>query len=171
MSVSTKKPILIELTPEMKEEILEMMKDYESFGETHYVNQFGNFEALIENLERYQTGINLPEDSVGFNMFFLQDKGKIIGTGSLRHKLNQRLAVYGGHIGYSVRPSERRKGYGSLILQLLKEKARKFGFERVFITCDTDNAASAKIIEKNGGKLANQMIYEQKFISQYWLEL
>lgn len=173
MQLSAKKPILVELTEELKDELSEMAKDYESLGETHYVNEFDNFEEIIETLERHRTGTNLPADTVGFNMFFLLDGAKIIGSGSLRHKLNDRLSVYGGHIGYTVRPSERQKGYGSLILQLLMEKARNFGFERVFVTCDTDNAASAKIIEKNGGRLANQLFYEQKgkLISQYWIEL
>ena len=71
-----------------------------------------------------------------------------------------------------MRPSERRKGYGTLILELTLEKAKDLGLDKVLLTCDTDNVASAKIIEKNGGKLAGQAISNKngKQISRYWIE-
>ena len=56
----------------------------------------------------------------------------------------------GGHIGYSIRPSYRRRGYGHRILQLALEKCGDLGMERVLVTCDEDNAASRRIIEANG---------------------
>lgn len=164
---------LVELSAELKDKFLEMAREYRSVGEDRYSFGLENFEKLLDELEMYRTGENLPEGHVSSNTFFLLDGEKLIGSGGLRHALSASLAVYGGHIGYNVRPSERRKGYGSLIMDLTLEKARAIGLERVFITCDTDNIASSKIIENHGGRLENRMFYEpvEKLISQYWIEL
>jgi predicted acetyltransferase len=173
MTASANNPILIELNADLKDKFLEMAREYKSAGEERYRAGLDDFEAFLKSLEMYRTGKDLPAGHVRSNTFFLFDGEKLIGSGSLRHALNAGLAVYGGHIGYDVRPSERRKGYGSLILQLTLEKARGRGLKRVFLTCDAENAASARIIEKHGGKLENQTIYEPtgKLISQYWIEL
>jgi predicted acetyltransferase len=163
----------VELKVGLKDKFLEMAKDYQSIGEDRFKSGIEDFGEFLKYLEIHRTGKNMPDGNVAFNTFFLSVGGKLVGSGSLRHKLNKNLAIYGGHIGYAVRPSERGKGYGSLILHLMLEKAREFGFQRVFLTCDTDNSASVKIIEKNGGRLENQIFYEPvgKHISQYWIEL
>jgi len=166
-------PVLVELNAELKDEFLAMAKDYEAAGEAVYQFEQDDFDVFLERLEMSRTGKNLPEGGVRANTFFLLVAGKFAGMGFLRHALNEKLAVYGGHIGYDVSPSERQKGYGSLILRLTLEKAREIGLERVFLTCDAEHLASSKIIEKNGGRLENQMFYEptEKLISQYWIEL
>jgi predicted acetyltransferase len=173
MAVNLQKPVLVELNAELKNKFLDMAKDYQSAGDDRYQSAADDFDAFLEGLEMYRTGKNLSSNLVRANTFFLLANDKLIGRGDLRHQLNEMLAVMGGHIGYDVRPSERRKGYGSLILQLTLEKARAIGLEKVFLTCDADNRASAKIIEKNGGKLHHQIFYEPKgkLISQYWIEL
>ena len=173
MTENLENPILVELNAELKDKFLAMAEDYQSAGEDRYQLGIDDFNAFLGSLEMYRTGKNLPQGHIRANSFFLLVNDKLIGRGDLRHQLNEGLAVMGGHIGYDVRPSERRKGYGSLILQLTLEKARAIELERVFLTCDTDNIASAKIIEKNGGKLENQIIYEKtgKLISQYWIDL
>ena len=97
----------------------------------------------------------------------------IVGTSQLRHTLTPDLEHEGGHIGYNIRPSQRRKGYGTRLLGLLLGKARGLGLQRVLLTCDTDNVASARIIEKNGGRLDSDGISGKsgKPISRYWIEL
>jgi len=173
MAANAQNPFLIELNAGLKGKFLEMAADYRSAAEDRYALGLADFDAYLEHLEIYRTGKNLPPGHVRSTAYFLLGGDKLLGSGNLRHELNEGLSVFGGHIGYDVRPSERRKGYGSLILQLTLEKARTLGLGRVFLTCDTDNLASAKIIEKHGGKLENQMFYEPtgKIISQYWIEL
>ena len=173
MTADEQNPQLLELTADLKNEFLEMAEDYKRAGEDRFQSGIDDFDAFLEHLEIYRTGKNLPDGHVRSNTYFLFVADRLVASSSLRHELNDGLAVYGGHIGYAVRPSERRKGYGSLILRLTLEKARALGLEKVFLTCDADNAASRKIIEKNGGRLENQIFYEPvgKLISQYWIEL
>jgi predicted acetyltransferase len=173
MTENPPNPVLVELNAGMKDKFLEMAREHKSAGEERYKSGLDNFNALLEELKMYRTGENLPAGHVRSDTYFLLAGDKLIGSGSLRQELSEGLAVYGGHIGYNVRPSERHKGYGSLILRLMLEKARGRGLKKVFLTCDTDNVASAKIIEKHGGKLENQKFYEPagKLISQYWIEL
>lgn len=173
MSGNLQHPVLIELNHEFKDKFLAMAEDFQSAGDDRYQPATEDFDGYLERLKMYRTGENLPSHLVRANAFFLLADDKLIGRGDFRHRLNETLAVMGGHIGYDVRPSERRKGYGSLILELTLEKARALGLDKVFLTCDADNIASAKIIEKHGGKIQDQMIYEEtgKLISQYWIEL
>jgi len=86
------------------------------------------------------------------NTFWLVRNGReIIGESRLRHALTPSLEQFGGHIGYMIRPSERRKGYGTKILALTLEKAREIGLDRVLVTCSPTNTASAEVILANGG--------------------
>ena len=97
----------------------------------------------------------------------------IVGQSSVRHKLTPALEQRGGNIGYYVKPSERRNGYGAHLLKLTLEKACALGLMRVLITCDADNVASAKIILRNGGKLKDELNREdsQTPTSRYWIDL
>ncbi len=95
----------------------------------------------------------------------------IVGMIDLRHRLNDFLAEYGGHIGYSVRPDERRKGYAKRMLALVLEEARGRGISRVLITCDDDNVASARTIEANGGVFERTACLDGEVLRRYWIEL
>ena len=95
----------------------------------------------------------------------------IVGMIDLRQRLNDFLAEYGGHIGYSVRPDERRKGYAKRMLALALEEARGRGISRVLITCDDDNVASARTIEANGGVFERTACLDGEVLRRYWIEL
>lgn len=97
----------------------------------------------------------------------------VVGCIELRHTLNESLAVIGGHIGYSVAPVERRKGYATEMLSLVLMEAGKAGLNRVLLTCDTDNVASCKTIEKCGGTLEREepFFYEDESYYKYWIEI
>jgi predicted acetyltransferase len=170
--MSNPKPILIEPTEELVSEFLMMAKEYQAAGDPSYAAALEDFSSYFSTLLRYARGINLPLGHVPSSRFWLVSGQHVIGQSSLRHHLNPSLEREGGHIGYNIRPSERRKGFGTMILSLTLEKAKGIGLTRVFVTCDTDNVASARIIEKNGGRLQGQVISERsgKLINQYWIE-
>ena len=145
-------------------------------------NRFQNDRDLIKNnfstyiccLDEANQSIGLKPGYVPSTTFWLTaNVNQIIGECRLRHWLTTSLEHEGGHIGYVIRPSARRKGYGTRILALTLEKARDLRLNRVLLTCDTDNIGSARVIEKNGGKLASQGISNSsgKPISRYWIDL
>lgn len=94
----------------------------------------------------------LPEDRVHCDYYWITDGPEtVIGFLALRHELNAWLLEEGGHIGYSVRPSRRREGHATRALGLAVRRAAELGIDRALVTCDEDNEASARTIERNGG--------------------
>ena len=132
---------------------------------------------IFEKFENYRLERNLPSNRVGEDKYWLveEDTKYFIGEISIRHKLNDALMLRGGHIGYGVRFSEWNKGYGTLMLSLALKKAKELKLERVLITCNDDNYASAKVMEKNGFILADKVNVEEDGIMfltrRYWKTL
>ena len=103
--------------------------------------------------------------------FMLLREGQVLGMLALRHELNDFLAEVGGHIGYSVRPTQRRRGYAKTMLALALEECRKRGLARVLLTCDADNAASYKTIEACGGQFDGMIAKDGKDSRRYWIDI
>ena len=99
--------------------------------------------------------------------------GRIVGMIQVRNRFNDYLAEYGGHIGYSVHPDERSKGYAKWMLAHVLPEAMKLGLNRVLVTCDEDNEASRRTILKNGGVFdRNTWLEDEKqTVSRYWIDL
>ena len=137
-----------------------------------------NFEAWYRDRHDLSIPVILPNGTqvarVKHSDFWLTDGKKFLGALSLRHTLgNENLKKYGGHIGYMVRKSERRKGYGALMLQLALPHAKALGLEKVLVTCSDDNTGSARIIEKAGGVLEGKVFEPGADIPKrrYWISL
>lgn len=130
-----------------------------------------DFEGFLQRLSNMERGINIPPHLVPASSFWLIDDGEYIGSLNLRHELNDDLLHFGGHIGYDIRPSKRRKGYGKEILRLGLEKARERGLRQVLVTCDETNIGSKKIIEANGGIFENAVTQEGSPVKKlrYWI--
>ncbi|MCR6032908.1 GNAT family N-acetyltransferase [Nocardioides sp. zg-579] len=108
---------------------------------------------LLAQYERERVGLALPEGRVPAAFLVAEVDGEIVGRLSVRFALNDWLAAYGGHVGYGVRPAHRRRGYATEILRQSLVLARAGGVDRVLVTCDDDNLASAATIERCGGVL------------------
>src|SRR3989338_6831007 len=115
-----------------------------------------NFYKYLDKLKREEMGED-KDDRVPQSEFWLTEGNEFIGRASVRHYLVNNLLTVGGHIGYYIRPPQRKKGYGTRILKLALEKAKALRIDRVLLTCDDDNIGSAKIIESNGGILENKV--------------
>lgn len=96
---------------------------------------------------------------------------RLVGMVNIRHTLNDYLLRFGGHIGYSVRPTERRKGYARELLGLALNQCKALRLDRVLVTCDSENEASARTIRANGGVLENRVPEGDGFTDRYWIEV
>jgi len=130
---------------------------------------------IVKKHYNYRNGIDLKPNRVAQITFWLIDKGEFVGEIGIRHKLNEALLNYGGHIGYGIRFSKWNKGYGTKMLALALKKAKQMHLSKVLITCDEDNIGSAKVIENNGGVLGNivnNTINRKKIrTKRYWIQL
>lgn len=109
--------------------------------------------SYLRKLDTYRRGLELPSDRVPATFLVAVVGSELVGRVSIRHTLDDFLVNFGGHIGYGVRPDYRRRGYASEILRQALIIARAEGIDRVLLTCDQDNVASAKVIERHGGVL------------------
>lgn len=95
-----------------------------------------------------------------------------MGIIDLRHHIDHPiLGTWGGHTGYSVRPSERGKGYATQMLRLNMEKAKEMGLQKLLVTCNEKNPASEKVILKCGGVYESTLPVKESRIKRYWIIL
>ncbi|MFD5224306.1 GNAT family N-acetyltransferase [Microbacterium sp. NPDC058342] len=136
-------------------------------------------EAFAAKAELYgRPGAALPEGHVPCDYFWITEGDEVVGFISFRRELNEWLRSYGGHIGYAVRPSRRRRGIARAALALVLDRARSNGYHRVMLTCDDDNTGSSRTIEGAGGVLhdtidrpADAASAPATRVRQYWIEL
>lgn len=173
MILELTQPILVKPCAELRSAFLEMADEFHLADDDRYDAAREDFTAYLERVEQFAAGRDLPPDRVPSYEYWLMSDGRLIGRSGLRHRLTRSLENEGGNIGYDIRPSERRKGYGTLILKLTLEKARELGLDGVLVTCDEDNTGSGRIIETNGGVLNGQGVSEKsgKSVLRYWIDL
>ncbi len=127
------------------------------------------WSSYVAQLERHREGTELPDGMVPATFLVAEVDGELVGRVSIRHELNDWLRRIGGHIGYCVRPAHRRRGYATEILRQSLVVARAVGVERVLVTCDDANIASARTIERCGGVLENIVDGAGSPKRRYWI--
>lgn len=148
------------VTPSVKyqESYLQALEEAKDKTETTVLPQPApqqSFEEFVKNAIEESQGLHLPSGWVPATTFWLIDNNEFIGWVNIRHILTDYLLRIGGHIGYWIRPSKRKMGYGKKILELALPKAKELGVTKALLTCDDTNIGSQRIIEANGGILEN----------------
>lgn len=132
------------------------------------------YDEWLENTINNRNSETARKDWVAETTFFAKrkDDNRIVGIISVRHNLkNPFLTEYGGHMGYSVRPSERRKGYATEMLKCALKFAKSLEILKVMIACYSDNIGSVRTIEKCGGRLTQVKPYtDGKPVNIYWID-
>jgi predicted acetyltransferase len=130
------------------------------------------WETYLKTLDKHRAGVSLPADRVPAAFLVADVAGEIVGRASIRFRLNEYLAREGGHIGYGVLPTHRRRGYATGILRQSLIIARANGVGRVLVICDDDNAGSRAVIEACGGQLESvvQIAVTAPPIRRYWID-
>ncbi|WP_195576754.1 GNAT family N-acetyltransferase [Paenibacillus sp. 1001270B_150601_E10] len=145
----------------------EMGPGENGFHNSMYGLNPNQFRHALSGADKMSRGLFLQPQFVAQTSYWLMLDDHPLGLGKLRHELNASLRERGGHIGYAIRPSERGKGYGHVILQLLVEEAGKRGMNEVLLTCLEDNFPSRRVIEANQG-----ILHEIKNgICKYWIHI
>lgn len=131
---------------------------------------YGEWLQYLSNVLKKET---CPEGIVpAYEMIYVDDdETKVYGMINMRLELNDMLLKFGGHIGYSVSPDERRKGYAKAMLSGALEFYRDEGYDKVLITCNKNNIASQKTIESAGGILENIVEDGGIFTKRFWIYL
>lgn len=168
---------LVKLTKEYKTQLFEMMDEWTNYKGSKddktpfaiFKNDYHDFDNYLENLEIKEDDGKYVPDSV---FFALDTKRNIfVGAVNIRHYLNDKLLKDGGHIGDGIRPSERRKGFGTEMIRLALLECKKLGIDNVLMVCDKDNIASRKTIINNGGKKEETDFEEDSKIEKYWIKI
>ena len=166
--------------PDRKEDAIDYINEFIEHGSringTGGLDRFtNNYEGWLEKLE--QDYVRVPsEEGVPARCYFLvrENDKKIVGMISIRLALNERLKKYGGNIGYSIRPTERRKGYNKINLYLGLKVCDKHGIEKVFMDADLDNPASWKTMEAFGGVRIREYfddVFEKAMVVDYTIDV
>ena len=152
-------------TLEYKEKAIDYINEFNAYESEingsgaldEYLGQFG-YEEWIDKIQKEIDIANIQEPNVPKLTYFYvrEDDDKIIDMINIRLALNEVLRKEGGHIGYSVRPTERKKGYATDMLELGVQVCNKIGIEEVLVACDKSNIASVSVIKNCGGKLKEE---------------
>lgn len=154
-----------------KETVIEMMAEFEKANSAHdggfWDAKNFDYEDWIAGNADAEMGLNIPEDWVPAVQFVGFENEKAVGFLNLRLRLSDYLLQQGGHIGYSVRPLERGKGYAKDMLAQGVCAAISKNIQRILVTCSEENSASRAVILSNGGVLEDV----REGTERYWIEV
>lgn len=166
--------VLTPMAPGRDEAFAEMLEEFRFAGETNvYSGNFAiawdGYAAFYDLLSKMKPGGYPTPEIVPMDAYFIEVEGRMLGETFLRHRLNPNLEKMGGHVGYKVRPSCRNRGVATAALRLGLRELSAMGVEQALITCNTANAASARVIEKCGGLRWEDAVLEQRVERRYWV--
>lgn len=159
-----------------KESFIKALKAFQLEGWPWYLdldaeNINNNFQAYVDDLTSAASSPGVH--GVCETRLWADYQGQFAGFISIRHQLTPALRKFGGNIGYETAPEFRQKGIASEMLRLALPIAKKIGLNEALLTCDDDNVASIKVIEKNGGTLKEKKFFEmgKPLKRYYWIQL
>lgn len=159
---SSYRDALKEFDAEGRGEVLAALREHESFA------------TLVRELDAQADGRDLPKGWVPQSTFWLVGPGDaFIGKVEIRHHLTDALRLRGGHVGYAIRPTMRRRGYGTAVLSIVLPNCLELGLDRIMVTCDATNDASQKIIIRNGGELEDVIHIDGRAVPtmRFWIDV
>lgn len=173
---------LIPPSKEYEREILDYRREMIEAGNAALegcgsLDKYDRYEDWIAHLDRYKDRNTIDPGSgyVEGSQYLLVDeeRHRVLGMVNLRHYLNNDLYRIGGHIGYSIRPGERRKGYGKLQLSLALQILAGLGVKEALVSCDRKNNASARTIESCGGVFEKEIYIPEMACTarRYWISI
>ena len=168
---------------ERKNEIIEYLDEFVKYGSD--INGSGSLDKIYEGYafeEALDRCLKMEDEDYADSVnrcpgktFLLIREGdnRIVGSINVRWNLNEEMLQFGGHIGYGIRPTERRKGYNKINLYMGLIEAQKVGLERVMLDCDVNNIGSDKTIKALGGRLERTGIdpLDGALTNVYWINV
>ncbi len=139
------------------------------------LRRFENTRDWLDQVELYKNPKTVPPEFVPVTQYICvrETDNKVVGVIQIRHYFNDFLEKYAGHIGYSVCPGERRKGYATEMLRLALPECKALGITRVLICCLQDNVGSRRTILNNGGVYESTVYCPERneYLERYWIDL
>lgn len=169
--------LLIKPSEEFASQIAEYRMEFLDAGDSMdgcgSLRQIEDPKIFLKKCKDYENPETLPSGKVLASQFLLVRKNdmRLVGMIQVRHYFNEYLSIYGGHIGYSVRPSERRKGYAKKMLASVIPYCREIGLDKILVTCIDGNIASEKTIIACGG-VYESVVYEPNekvYLKRFWI--
>lgn len=171
---------LIEPTMDYEEDIWQFRQEILAANDKDKFAGCGNLEEClsvrewIDTINLYQTAETCPKGRVPAKFYIAvrEEDNRIVGVIDLRYHINTPvLRTWGGHMGYSVRPAERHKGYAREMVRQNLQNYKKLDIKKVMITCDEGNSASRKVIMANGGVFEKNVEVDDCVIERYWITI
>ncbi|WP_414048565.1 GNAT family N-acetyltransferase [Macrococcus animalis] len=169
---------LVKPTIDYKEDILKYQQEFKEINEVIHgsssLHNYDDFYEWFENVQNEENLEHLPHGFVPSTQFIcVNAQNKIVGMMHVRHYLNDSLIQIGGHVGYSVRPDERRKGVAKWMLKESLNFLKTKDVDKALVTCDYNNIGSKKTILACGGIYENTVHDEHDDIDveRYWIEI
>lgn len=167
---------LVRPAPEHIQELQEFRRelskagDADAFAGCSRLEKYENIEEWLEMVYRQEEAREPGKVPSHVYLAIRQSDGRLVGIIDLRHHIDHPiLGLWGGHMGYSVRPDERGKGYAREMLRLNLENCRRRGMDKVMVTCTRNNPASERTILGCGGVFEKEVLVDGEWIKRYWI--